>query len=243
MNFNSFSPLSHRLSVVIGGVNRILKLCSSWLLIHTELQFFRCLLLRNNFPSWIIDSIIKRTITKFRNSNVNPQFGPQKERVFLGIPYIGKHAEETRRKIQHFCKNVIPHKDFYIYFKPSFRVKDLFKTKDITPLALRSYVVYEFKCANCQAGYVGQTTRHLCHRVSEHRGVSHLTNKDVKNKVPSKIREHLSKCPGSQISLNNFRVLTPGISEIDLLIKERLLIAELKPILNANSGSFDLLLN
>src|SRR4029077_15958792 len=88
MNFYSFSPISHRLSVVIGGINRILKLCSSWFLIHNELKNFRSLLLRNNYPSWIIDSIIKRTINKFRNIRSNPEFGPQKERVFLGIPYI-----------------------------------------------------------------------------------------------------------------------------------------------------------
>ena len=168
--------------------------------------------------------------------------GPQKERIFLGIPYIGKQAEETRRKILQICKTFIPHKDFYVYFKPSNRVKTLFQTKDTTPLALRSYVIYEYKCANCQAGYVGETTRHLCHRIAEHQGVSHLTSSEVKNKVHSKIREHLSNCQNSQISLDNFRVLATGSSELDLLIKERLLISQLRPMLNGNIGSFELLL-
>ena len=209
--------------------------------IHTEIQYFRSVLLRNNFPSWILDSIIKKSINKFLNPC--PKFGPQKERVFIGIPYIGQHAEEARRKILHICKNFIPHKDFFVYFKPSFSVKNFFKTKDITPTLLRSYIVYEFKCAICHVGYVGQTTRHLCHRIAEHQGVSHITKNEVKNKVHSKIREHLTSCSGCQISSDNFRVIATGSTDLELLIKERLLIHQLKPQLNGNVGSSDLLLN
>ena len=167
--------------------------------------------------------------------------GPQKERIFLGIPFIGQHAEETRRKILQICMKFIPHKDFYIYFKPSNRVGNFFQSKDSTPL-LRSYVIYEYKCAICHAGYIGQTTRHLRHRIAEHQGVSHLTLKEVKNKVHSNIRDHLNSCQTSNISLNNFRVVATGHSELDLLIKERLLIEKFRPDLNGNIGSFDLLL-
>jgi len=241
MKFNSFSPMSHRLTVIMSGVSRILKLCSSWSIIHTEIQKFRALLLRNSFPCWLVDSLIKKCINNFVNPIV--KMGPQKERIFLGIPFIGQHAEETRRKILHICKKFIPHKDFYIYFKPSNRVGNFFKTKDSTPLSLRSYVIYEYKCAICQAGYVGQTTRHLRHRIAEHQGVSHVTLKDVKNKVHSNIRDHMNNCANSSISLNNFRVLATGSSELDLLIKERLLISQCKPNLNGNIGSFELILN
>jgi len=240
MNFNSFSPMSHRLTVIMSGVNRILKLCSSWPIIHIEIQKFRTLLLRNSFPSWIVDSLIKKTINKFVNPKVT--MGPQKERIFLGIPFIGQHAEETRRKILQLCKKYIPHKDFFIYFKPSNRVSNFFKTKDSTPLSLRSYVIYEFKCATCHAGYIGQTTRHLRHRIAEHQGVSHLTLKTVQNKAHSNIRDHLNNCQNSKISLNDFRVIATGYSEFDLLVKERLLIEKFRPSLNGNIGSFDLLL-
>ena len=142
----------------------------------------------------------------------------------------------------HICKQFIPHKDVIIYFKPGRRVANYFRTKDVTPLDLRSHIVYQYTCASCQASYVGQTSLHLRHRVAEHSGVSHLTDREVKNKVHSNIREHCHHCPGSGCSLQNFKVLPSGSSEQELLIKERLLIASLKLCLNGNTGSSDLLL-
>jgi len=34
---------------------------------------------------------------------------------------------------------------------------------------LKSHVVYQIKCSSCDASYVGQTTRHLTTRLSEHK--------------------------------------------------------------------------
>src|SRR5688572_97825 len=97
-------------------------------------------------------------------------------------------------------------------------------------------------CASCHASYVGQTSRHLRHRVAEHMGVSHLTYKEVKNKVHSNIRENCLHCPGSTCSLQNFKILASRCTDQELLVKERLLIACLKRSLNGNIGSSDLLL-
>jgi len=66
----------------------------------------------------------------------------------------------------------------------------------------------------------------------------------MKAKVHSSIREHCSRCPGSEcISLSqNFKILARGSTELELLVKERLLINREKPVLNGNCGSFELLL-
>src|SRR5688572_3346319 len=201
MKFNSFTPLSCRLSVFKCLIYRALRLCLSWNLIHDEIQILRSMLLRNAFPSWILDRIIKSLL----NSSINPlvKFGPAKERLFLRLPYLGKQTDVVRRKIMHICKQFIPYKDVIIYFKPGCRVANYFRTKDVTPIDLRSRIVYQNTCASCQASYVGQTSRHLLHRVAEHRSVSHLTDKEVKNKVYSNIREHCYHCPGSDCSLQN----------------------------------------
>lgn len=84
--------------------------------------------------------------------------------------------------------------------------------------------------------------RHLRHRIAEHAGVSHLTGNTMKNQVHSSIRDHCTRCKGSNCLSQNFKVLARGNNELELLIKERLLIQRKKPALNANVGSFDLLL-
>jgi len=241
LNFNSFSPLVHRLSIIKSGIWRILKTCSNWILIHAEIQYFRTNLLRNSYPAWVIDSNIKKTIQNFLNPKPTT-IGPKKETIYFGIPFIGAQSIEIKNNIIQICNKFIPSKEFFIFFKPSSRISNLFKVKDITPLSLRSNVVYHYECTICQDGYVGQTARHLHQRVSEHRGVSHITDKEVKTKVHSKIRDHKLTCPNSKIRIEDFKILATGGSSLELLIKERLLIGQHKPKLNANAGSLDLLL-
>lgn len=221
-------------------VNRALRLCSTWNLVHTEIQNVRSMLLRNCFPSWILDRIIKSLLNSFVNPRV--QFGPVRERWYLGLPYLGKQTELVRRKIIQICKRFVPHKDVIVYFKKGRCISDLFRLKDVTPFELRSRVVYQYTCPSCHASYIGQTGRHLRHRIAEHMGVSHLTSKEVKNKVHSNIREHGLLCSGSNCARQNFSILASGNNEQELLVKERLLISRHKPTLNGNTGSFDLLL-
>ena len=77
---------------------------------------------------------------------------------------------------------------------------------------------------------------HIGHRIAEHAGVSHLTGNEVKNKAHSSIRDHCSRCRGSNCSSQNFKIFAKGSNELELLIKERLLIQRRKPALNANKA-------
>ena len=241
-NFNSFTPLSYRLSVFKCLVYRAYRLCSNWLVFHEEISRVRTLLLRNAYPSWILDQVIKRSVSKF----VQPQpvmFGPPKERVYIALPFLGSITDQLRRSFKLINKQYLPHKDIIVYFKPGLRISNFFRVKDKTPFELRSHVIYQYTCAGCNSSYVGQTARHLRHRIAEHSGTSHLTGKVMKSQCHSKIREHCAQCPGSDCSARQFKVLARGNTELELLVKERLLIDRHRPTLNGNVGSFELLLS
>jgi hypothetical protein len=240
MNFNSFTPLQYRLSVFKCLVFRALKLCSSWASVSDEIQALRSMLLRNAFPSWVLDRIIRFSLNSFLNPTL--RFGPAKERLYVGLPFLGKQTDIIRKKLIKVFKQFVPHKDLIIYFRPGRRVGNFFHIKDLTPTELRSSIVYRYTCTSCQASYIGQTARHFRHRIAEHMGVSHLTWKEVKIKVHSNIREHVNCCPNSSCTPQNFKIIATGGTEQELLIKERLLITKEKPLLNGNTGSYDLLL-
>ena len=196
--------------------------------------------MRNAYPSRLLDHIIKTSVSNFINRNV--KFGPQKERLYIGLPFLGKTTDSIRRVIKQINKQYIPDKDIIVFFKPGKRISNFFSIKDRTPLEMRSHIVYEYKCPRCQSSYIGETIRHLRQRAAEHRGVSHLTDRPVKSLVHSRIRDHCTQCQGSECSLLNFKILATGCSEYELLIKERLLIDSKKPAINGNIGSFELLL-
>src|ERR1700743_1737657 len=125
------------------------------------------MLLRNAYPSWLLDRIVKNSVSIFLNPNV--KFRPQKKRLYIGLPFLGKSTDSLRKSIKEICKQFIPHKAIIIYFKTGRRVSDFFRVKDITPFEQRSRVV--FNCFGCQSNYIGQTTQYLRHRIAEHEGV------------------------------------------------------------------------
>lgn len=240
MNYNSFIPLVYRLSVLKILLYRAFRLCSNWNLIHMEIAFIRSMLLRNAYPGWLLDRVIKLAVSQFVNPIV--KCGPRKEPLYIGLPFLGKSIMPLRTAVLRICKEFIPTKDIIIYHKPGRRISSFFRIKDATPLDMRSCVVYQYTCAECQSSYIGQTTRHLRHRIAEHAGVSHLTGNTVKSLSHSSIRDHCLQCSQSTCKLRDFKVLASGCNSLELLVRERLLIDKMKPSLNGNAGSFDLLL-
>ena len=212
MNFNCFTALSYHLSVIKCLVHRALHLYSTWNLFHNEINFIRTLMLRNAYPSLLVDRIIKNSLSKFYNP-APIKFGPKKERLYIGLPFLGKPTDAIRRSIKQICKQFLPNKDAIIYFKPGPRTSHFFRLKDVTPFEMRSHVVYMYTCASCNASYIGQTTRHIPQRISEHRGVSHLTGKVMKSQVHSSIRDHVLLCRNADCQQQNFKILATGCNE------------------------------
>ena len=116
-----------------------------------------------------------------------------------------------------------------------------FPFKDRIPFALRSHVVYKYKCQCCGALYVGQTRRHIHTRISEHMGVSPKTGNKLSVSQMSAVLTH-HRFSKHTISDSDFTILTSSNSKFDLEMRESLLISKFKPILNNNISSTPLYL-
>ena len=76
-------------------------------------------------------------------------------------------------------------------------------------------------------------------RAAEHMGISHLTNKYFKNVKQSAMSDHLLTC-GCNINFDDVSILSKDSNNINLLIKENLLLSRDEPILNKTVKSFSL---
>ena len=74
--------------------------------------------------------------------------------------------------------------------------------------------------------YVGETSWLLHARISERMGISDYTGKAVYPSTLSSVLSHL-KQTGHNVSFDNFSVLASGASQLDVLIRESLLISQL----------------
>ena len=104
---------------------------------------------------------------------------------------------------------------------------------------LRSSVVYLFKCRCCSASYVGQTTRHLHIRISEHLGISPITGKHSTNPAISSILSH-TNASGHPANFDDFQILSSSSDSYELMIHESLLINKYRPNLNVQGSSIPL---
>ena len=100
---------------------------------------------------------------------------------------------------------------------------------DITSIALVTLeVVYNFKCDQCDAGYVGYTRGHLFVRVDGHRSKTSSVRNHYDSRHAGRIPDDLRNC---------FSVLKKCHNKFDCLINEILLIKQLRPCLNVQSDS------
>ena len=107
----------------------------------------------------------------------------------------------------------------------STKISSFFSTKDAMPSTLRSGVVYKFKCAGCNACYVGQTTRHFDTRVHEHMH---------KKTQPSSVFKHLeqnARCRQA-CDVTCFSILDRDVSSFRLQVKETIHNEWIQPTIN-----------
>ena len=85
--------------------------------------------------------------------------------------------------------------------------------------------------------FITAKQRHFYVKAAKYMGISHLTNKRLKNVKRSAISDHMLIC-ACNIKFNDFNILSKDFKNINSLIKESLLITRDKPILNKAVKSF-----
>ena len=92
--------------------------------------------------------------------------------------------------------------------------------------------IYEIKCEDCDASYVGETERSLKARFSEHRRPS---------TVSSEVSKHIhTDQPNHNIKLDNTKILSVESKWFDRGVKETIYIRARNPSLNKDGGRYNL---
>ena len=116
--------------------------------------------------------------------------------------------KRIRRTIQRFCDNSFNIKLVFSLIK----IRSLFSVKDLIPKELKSCFGYRFRCAGCDACYVGETSRHICTRINEHLNMDKASH----------IFKHLQDSPRCRALCSSecFVVIDQATTRTQLKIKE-----------------------
>ncbi|GAB0087174.1 uncharacterized protein DMENIID0001_014530 [Sergentomyia squamirostris] len=114
----------------------------------------------NEFPPRIIRRLTQSRTVEQGMREETPKEDPK---VFRSIAYIPGMSERMGKIVRQMTPDV------QVCFRPINQVRRVFtKLKDPIPMELRSRVVYEIPCKDCNKVYIGTTNQHLKTRIRQH---------------------------------------------------------------------------
>ena len=222
-NYLRFTPFSYKVGLVRTLLHRAFMMSSSWFHFHEEFVKIKHYLEKNSYPLSFVDKQVKFFLENKINEKSDTVNATNNVVKYYKLPYIGHISTDVKRKINRFCKFYCKSLSIKIILTP-FKVADMFNLKDPIPKSLKSFVVYKFVCPDCNACYIGETTRHLSTKIKEHLETdkkyhifAHLVNNETCKALSTE---------------NCFEIIDSAATPFRLKLKEAMHIIWKKPLPN-----------
>ena len=121
-------------------------------------------LIKNAYPHFVIDQVIKKYLDYKFSGNLN-QLKEKSEVHYFKLPYISTLSHHIKNKFSKLCKEFCKENFNIKLVFNSFRIKKYFSYNDPVPNDLKSFLVYKFTCASCSSSYIGEACRHFKTRI------------------------------------------------------------------------------
>ena len=213
--WDSFTPRKYKINLIRSLTYRTLKICSTNKFLHSCLEDLKSILLKNGYPLGVIKYNIGDVIKRQTHSTKEVVATVPRKQVLLCLPFLGEHSYKLRKNLKGTVQKLYKFVDLKVIFTNSNSLQSFFRYKDQPSASDSSKVVYKATCWDCDAAYIGMTTRRLRKRNAEHfAALSSSTSY-------SAIADHTTNL-GHRIRWDHFEVLERGRSIKELKIKESL---------------------
>lgn len=166
--WDSFIPKRYKYNAISTMAYRATKICSTHQALDDEFDFIRNLALNNGYPLNFVESVIRRQLNLLYEPRAVKPTTTEMDPVVLRVPYYGKPSQMYAKRITAAVAKQYPLKNVRVVYDVTARAGQNFTTKDQIPIPLKSGVVYEATCPQCNEKYIGKTCRHLKTRIHEH---------------------------------------------------------------------------
>ena len=100
LKFKSFISFSYKISLIKCLVDNSFKICNNSNFFHNNRESIKYYLVKNAYPSLLIDKVIKKYFNYKFSSNQNDG----SEAHYFKLPYIGNLLQHIKNKISKLCK-------------------------------------------------------------------------------------------------------------------------------------------
>ena len=225
-NFHSFTSFSYKSGLIKCLIDRAYKINNLWMGFHNDLNNIKDILSKTSYPPHVVGKHVNNYLNHKHSTNSEATENNTENNTdirYFKLPYIGKYSEQAQNKLNNMIKKYCKSVSVRLIFN-SFKIGQVFSAKDALPASLKSNMIYKFKCAGCNACYIGETTRHLSSRNEEH----------LKKNKQSHIYQHLHQEVDCFNKSNRdcFSVLDTASTKFQLKLKEGMYIGWENPDLN-----------
>lgn len=226
LNFNSFTTIKYKKSLITSLVDRAILL-SSKKFHNQNINKIESILLKNNYPHDFIKKQIKLRINTLNNRhktkiNTTIDLFPN----FLGNEFNNHQYSENFNYISlPFVPNISLQIEKVLN---KFHIKTAFKNhntigknffnnlKDNIHITSESNIIYQIDCINCNANYIGQTKQTLKNRLYQHKN-------SIKKKISTPNKPNTALSDHAVNNFHNFNFNSPKILHRENNLNKRLI--------------------
>ena len=111
LNFKSFTSFSYKISLIKCLIDRSFKICNNWNSFHNDIENIKSNLIKNAYPPFLINKVIKKYLDYKFLSNQN-QLKEKSDVQCFKLPYISNLSHHIK-----FCKESFNIKIVFASFK------------------------------------------------------------------------------------------------------------------------------
>ena len=204
---------------------------------HNDLIIeFRSLLKKNCYNSSFAESVIKHTLKKKEENNVNNKTRTQSSNInckikYFRLPFVNQGSMFLKKQLE----NLDPSIKIAFGNVNTLKSQNLFSCmKDSIPLQKRSEVIYSIPCCDCKGIYVGETSQYVRNRMYSHK--SNVKNKDD-NSTALACHVHTK---GHEVNFGGVSILAYEKNTMRRKIREAVEIISCKEAINFRKDSEDM---
>ena len=108
------------------------KICNNWNSFHNDIENIKSNLIKNAYPPFLIDKVIKKYLDYKFYGNQN-QLKDKSDVHYVKLPYIGNLSHHIKDKLSKLCK-VFSKENFNIKFLIRSNLKIILKIKTQFPM-------------------------------------------------------------------------------------------------------------
>ena len=147
-------------SFQVSIIKILFSICNNWNFFHNDIENIKSNLIKNTYPPFLIDKVIKRYLSYKFYSDQN-QLKDKSDFHYFKLPYIGNLSPHIKNKLSKLCKEFCKENFNIKLVINSFKIINYFPYKDPILNDLKSFLVYKFACASSRSSYIGETCRHF----------------------------------------------------------------------------------